>query len=379
MQKITIAFALTVGSLFCGCSQNQKYNTTDGFITCDVGRVKELRTVNLSEWVEDLRIVQFENSEAALFQYGWQVIAGNYIGIRQGGNGVFKLFDRNGKFLCNVGALGAGHGEYSNRINSAVIDEDREQIYLTESPCAHSNIHVYGMDGKFRYDIPLDEELYSPKMTLNGDGTISLVQLCLNKCANPTLITHIKNGEVIAKTKPHPSMITDSPADKDLFHDVMCYSCMGNMYVWQTSNDTLYRYDTKTQSIKPAFTLAWQDRTEDTYYQYNVIPGKYIADVITDVRKYTKKGTIVYDQESQEAYYIKLKNDSAGGIEAPTTFANGYFYDMYHPMQLREVIEKRLYESDCTEEDKSSLRKLYDSLDEDGNYIMFVGKLKERI
>jgi len=49
---------------------------------------------------------------------------------------------------------------------------------------------------------------------------------------------------------------------------------------------------------------------------------------------------------------------------------------MYEPLQLMERIEKRLEESDCTDADKKVLKELYDSLDEDGNNIMFIGRLK---
>jgi hypothetical protein len=36
-----------------------------------------------------------------------------------------------------------------------------------------------------------------------------------------------------------------------------------------------------------------------------------------------------------------------------------------------------LEESDCTDADKKVLKELYDSLDEDDNNIMFIGKLKK--
>ena len=41
------------------------------------------------------------------------------------------------------------------------------------------------------------------------------------------------------------------------------------------------------------------------------------------------------------------------------------------------LIEKRLSESSCTEKDKEVLNKLLASLDEEGNNVLFVGKLKE--
>ena len=76
-------------------------------------------------------------------------------------------------------------------------------------------------------------------------------------------------------------------------------------------------------------------------------------------------------------HFIKLKNDFVGGLYANTNFSNGYIWMMYEPLQLMEQIEKRLEESDCTDADKKVLKELYDSLDEDDNNIMFIGKLKK--
>ena len=45
-------------------------------------------------------------------------------------------------------------------------------------------------------------------------------------------------------------------------------------------------------------------------------------------------------------------------------------------MQLMEKIEERLEQSDCTEADRKVLKELYNSLDEDDNNIMFIGRLK---
>ena len=72
-----------------------------------------------------------------------------------------------------------------------------------------------------------------------------------------------------------------------------------------------------------------------------------------------------------------MKNDFVGGLKANTYFSNGYIFMMYEPMQLMEQIEKRLEESDCTDADKKVLKELSDSLDEDDNNIMFIGKLKK--
>ena len=89
------------------------------------------------------------------------------------------------------------------------------------------------------------------------------------------------------------------------------------------------------------------------------------------------KGNIVTDLKTQQSYFFKLKNDFVGGLPISTQTSNGYIWAMYEPLQLMERIEKRLEESDCTDADKKVLKELYDSLDENDNNIMFIGKLKK--
>lgn len=50
---------------------------------------------------------------------------------------------------------------------------------------------------------------------------------------------------------------------------------------------------------------------------------------------------------------------------------------MYEPAVLMENIEKRMAASDCTDKGKELLKGLLESLDENDNNVMFIGKLKK--
>ena len=136
-----------------------------------------------------------------------------------------------------------------------------------------------------------------------------------------------------------------------------------------TISDTLYAYDHKTNRLKADFVMKNYRKTDDIYCIYFPMPNKYVTWV-------KGKGNIVTDLKTQQSYFFKLKNDFVGGLPISTQTSNGYIWAMYEPLQLMERIEKRLEESDCTDADKKVLKELYDSLDEDGNNIMFIGRLK---
>ena len=97
---------------FSGCNpstQKQKaMKTNDGSLStvetsgnkltvCNLSAVKDTIEVPLSDFIEDCRIVRFENTEEAYFKAWFINVTDNYIGIRQREQAVFKLFDKNGK------------------------------------------------------------------------------------------------------------------------------------------------------------------------------------------------------------------------------------------------------------------------------------------
>ena len=98
---------------------------------CDLKAAGDTIDIPLSELVEDCRIVRFETSDEALFKAWWIEVSDNYICVRQQSN-VVKLYDKDGKFLCNIGAMGNGPGEYPVTIYDGSIDERGGHIFLPD-------------------------------------------------------------------------------------------------------------------------------------------------------------------------------------------------------------------------------------------------------
>ena len=72
-------------------------------LICHYQEIKDTVELQLSHLIEDFKIVRFENSEKAIFKSRTlPTITTNYIGIPQTGDS-FLLFDKEGKFINNVG------------------------------------------------------------------------------------------------------------------------------------------------------------------------------------------------------------------------------------------------------------------------------------
>ena len=77
----------------------------DTVVSCRVADVKETVTLPLSDIVDSLEIIKLDNREEALMGNYALLIGEHYIGARYIGK-PYKLFTRQGKFVCDVVAVG---------------------------------------------------------------------------------------------------------------------------------------------------------------------------------------------------------------------------------------------------------------------------------
>ena len=362
----------------CGGGNKQQAVQSDGsftidnsnVITCDFDQVGKERTIPLSEWVDDFQIVRFEDKDDAIFKIWWPHITENYVGIRQS-RGAFKLFDRQGKYLGNIGNVGGGPGEYKN-LYSEAIDEKKGWIYLA-SLGWKEYLYKYDLKGKYLGEVEMGEYLNKPKIKLLPDGNLAMVHMYFHDNKSTMMAATISPDGKVTKCPDIPKNLHitfRNPQFGGFNHEVWHYGCTDEMKFAYTISDTLYAYDHKTNHLKADFVMKNYRKSDDIYCIYFPLPNKYVTWV-------KGKGNIVTDLKTQQSYFFKLKNDFVGGLPISTQTSNGYIWAMYEPLQLMERIEKRLEESDCTDADKKVLKELYDSLDEDDNNIMFIGKLKK--
>lgn len=377
MRQTTLTLALVATCLLAGCKQkngNQSDGTASidnsGLVTCDFDQVKDTITIPLSEWVDDFQIVRFENRDTALFKMQGPLITEHYIGIRQRSKGAYKLFDRQGRFLCDVGSVGGGPGEYGS-LNSAAIDEKNGWIYL--APFAWSDhLLKYDLQGKYIGEVELGENLNKPKIQMLPDGNLALAHMYFHDNKSTMMTATITPEGKVIKCPDVPKHLQVAFRDKQFpgfSHEVWHYGNTDELKFAYTYSDTLYAYDHKTNRLRADFAMKNFRKRDDIYCIYFPMPSRYI----TWVRS---KGSIVTDLKTRQSHFFELKNDFVGGLPIYNQSSNGYIYAMYEPMQLMEKIEERLEQSDCTEADRKVLKELYNSLDEDDNNIMFIGRLK---
>lgn len=349
--------------------------TGDGnkLTVCSFSNVKDTVTLKLSDFVKDFKIVRFENSDEAIFKVaGTPVVTDKYIGIRQERRPFF-LFDHDGKLLCEVGGVGGGPGEYTSLYDEAINDK-LGKIYL--APFANSTkILEYNTDGSFVRDIVVKAKLNKPKIDVADNGDITIIHLPFSTDEEPFIaLQYDKNANLKNKLSPTAGLLVEAMHPTYGFvgfnNEIFSYRNTSNFDFMLTSNDTLFHYDPKANKVYPQYTIDFGSMEEKPWRILTEISGYYLSYIHGN-------GVIIVDRKKQTSNYLKVVNDFFGHIEAPKfNFNKGWFYQMFEPGYLMEVIENRLKDRDCSPEDRKQLEELLNTLDENDNNLMFIAKLK---
>lgn len=169
---------LLVCLLCCACGKKEGYNAlsyqvteNDTLFICDAEQWGNSRQIKLSNWVTDFKCIQLENSDTALVK-GWRVyITDNYIGVLD--EQAFKLFNHQGKFLCNIGRTGQGPGEYKV-LYGATLNEKFDKICL--APFYGKSLLEYNFRGEFLQSIDVSV-IVKGQVRYQPDGSLLLTHL----------------------------------------------------------------------------------------------------------------------------------------------------------------------------------------------------------
>jgi hypothetical protein len=127
-------------------------NLTDIPFKIDVKEnFRNIKAINLSNIGKELSYIPLETTPECLIQSIRKILfSDSYIFISE-----FKRllqFDKNGKFIRQIGSAGSGPGEYLS-IGDFCIDEQKKEIYIIFSSA--TRLLIYGFDGVFKNSINL--------------------------------------------------------------------------------------------------------------------------------------------------------------------------------------------------------------------------------
>lgn len=344
------------------------------FITCNFDAITAKAQPKLSDFVEDFEIVRFENKDDAFFKPSAYIVTDNYIGVRQS-RAPFLLFDRKGKLLTKVGQVGNGPGEYTMLYDQAV-NEKNGKIYL--GPFVGLNkVHEYNMDGSYVRSFTTPTNLAKARVKAYDDGTVSVVHMPFTTEQSPFLaINFNKNGDSISCLAPTESQRVNPFIDgsfRGFDYECISFQNTNDFDVRITNNDTMFIYDSKANKMLPRFVMNFGGVAEKPYAFPNELPNHLLCMIYGQ-----NNFVVLIDKKTRTtATFNEIENDFLGNMPASANFEKGYFRQVFEPAQLMEKLETYLASGNCPESEKKKLEDLLNSLDDNDNNIMFIGKLKQ--
>lgn len=373
-------FTLLLLTVLCACKTNVKNITTitsndSQLIICDGNNIEEKRDIKLSNLIDDFQIIKMDNRKEAFFKWNWIFFSENYICIKQSEPlSPVKLFNKKGEFISDVGTVGRGPGEYRSAYN-VLIDEKEGNIYI--APLAESNLLKFDLKGKFQREINLGEKLNKPKMYKQLDSTLSVVQLCFKDRGDKFTAANVQLNNSDSIDYVYFDALTTNFKNASGMGDgynaeIWSYNNVPEFVFMMTHSDTLYHYDSNKNKIEARFTINFNETLKKDHFTIiNEFPHYYLVSLVgPDGKK------ILVDKAKQEAFNVSIINDFMGNMVTSLQFQDGYYFATYEPITLMEKIQEHLDSGNCPEGEVEKLTQLKNSLNENDNNVLLLGKLK---
>lgn len=345
----------------------------DSIWVCNFAALKDTVTLPLSAIAEEFQIVKLDGRDEALVPVRNTLVSENYILVYGQQQTPFKLFDKSGKFLANVGSFGQGPGEYQ-LVYDAQIDEAGGRIYIL--PWNAKTLLTYNLEGQYVESIPLPTLVPKGKFKVdNSNSTLSVFILPFDYLPYVAWRQDLKGN--LLDTIPNRHMAVRP----DFSNEVFSSKVNGNFDVFlftffELRPDTLYHLD--EGRLNPRFTLDYGTKEIPIHF-YQELPRHFSGDVTVKKQigegSYTTEVPVNYimDKKTLKGAFYKLINDYLGDMPANLYVSGDYYTLNMEPAALKEALKKHLeIKTDLSSKERERLQKLADNINEnDNNYILY--------
>ena len=352
---------------------------TGDLIVCDLAKATDTLDIPLSRLTEELQIVPLDNRDEALVG-GWvrTTVSDKYILVSNNRQIPYKLFGRDGKFICTVGSFGQGPNEYQLTY-AEQLDEAHNRIYIMSWNA--DKILVFDLKGNPQPYIPLNTRVPKGKLRVNtADSTVIVTTLPFEGSPEVVWVQDMHGNR---KQSVAPGHLM---APRDFSNEVMdarntsAYDVMLLTIMPETKQDSLYHYNLEKNRLEPRFTTLFTGE-KMPWHGYTELPHHFMGDVSfpVQVSETSFQGSApayyIVDKTTLKGNFMRLKNDFLH-ISAWPSFSNGYYTANMEPMTLKEQLEEALKEENLDESVQARIKACLSSLDENGNNVILLAKLK---
>ena len=354
--------------------------------------------MSLSDLVESYEVIKLENRDEALVKtYPFGIfVTDNYILLNPDAISPIKLFTRKGQYVADIGGIGQGPGEYKT-IHSCMIDEKQKRIYLGSGRA--NKILTYDLKGNYLSDeaIHFKEIVHKPCIWMDHDKkhvTVVGLPFSENENSNFAISNNVcwvqnREGDIVHRIPVnHYGLIGDYSnalvARRNV--DAISFS-ISEVPMLRTRPDTLYHYDAVKNIITPCFTIdhvvsenqsactVLYETSRSYWAQVTLYPNN-LSSSVSSVRL-PAFNVCVSKKDGNVRRIDRFTDPLLGLSHLFLMMNNGYICISYDPLELMDALDKVLTQTDLEPDVRKRATDLRNSLHENDNDILIIGKLKQ--
>ena len=355
--------------------------------------------MSLGDLMESYEIIRLDNRDEALiktYPYGVYV-TDNYILLRPADVvSPVKLFTRKGRYVADIGGVGQGPGEYLY-LFSWLVDEKENRIYL--GPGRTDKVLVYDLKGNYLPDevIRFGEIVHKSQIWVDYDKkNVVVVTLPFSANVNSNFaisknVCWVQNreGDIVHRIPVnHYGLIGDYSNALVTRRNVDAISfSISEVPMLRTRPDTLYHYDAVKNIITPCFTIdhvvsenqsactVLYETSRSYWAQVTLYPND-LSSSVSSVR--LPAFNVCVSKKDGNVRRIDRFTDPLLGLSYLfLAMKNGYVCISYDPFELMDALDKVLTQTDLEPDVRKRATDLRNSLHENDNDILIIGKLKQ--
>ena len=382
----TIAAAIILAAS-CGSG-----NGDGNLISVNFNRVDKGPVTNISELAGEPEFIALD-SRVEAFATGYNyAFSDHYICIGASMRGPAKLYDRaTGKFLCDVGTIGRGPGEYLNTYGAPRIDEEDGTIWLLP----WQTKTLLGFDiatGKFKKEVPLKYGVPKGQFSVDSKaGTVTVAALPFRDLVPMIAWQQDMQGNVLWEIPSGHLTLTPDFSNEIESNGNVEGAFDLSLITWSGGSDSLYVIN--EGRLDPVYTIDFNTKeVESEDYNLNVnedapihsyimLPDRFITSVSYPVQtewgfSTGKPEYVITDRRTGESVRTTFFNDYLARETDYASFTGGYWYTVTDPETFAEDAEKALKEGNLSDENKARIQEILKDLTPESNNIVILAPLK---
>ena len=357
----------------------------DTVIVCDYKKIKQRKNVPLDELLIDFNVLKMDNeNEEGLIgrRLAGHIIGEKYIVVFSYGFMPLKLYNKQGKFIRNIGKIGQGPSEYSV-INNVYMDERANRIYILSFDT--DKLLVYDFDGNILKPIPLAERVqYGNSVIVDTEKQELIVTKSPRKGGINSVWMQDFEGNILQSARQSDYFSDDISTSESSITRLQTSNIEFFSLNGYNNNQYLYHYNMKENRLVPKFRMKNMDEYWIFVYE---LPHHFVVEIATSTSDgkddYSTPKLIVDKHTLKGCFFDGFITPMGVVLDQYDILFNaryGYFGLVDFGSYIDEKIQKVDKES-LSVRSKKELEKLQQLIDEtdldDDCNLLFYGKFKQ--